>query len=424
VPLLLICAVLSQPPAAEPMTFVEDFDSVRPDLWAFSVGEPGKAVFDQGRLVLDLSAPKKGKWAYADLYQAFPMPARIEWDQCLAHDSPHVWFGGLLVLSLPSGVREALQAGLGGAGLNHCAFLGSSRGAKDVIQPGQWYHLVLDLDVARQVLTVTPRGNTDPVERLEAAQGLVSAPFFLRFFQNDSRLGPDLVDEYEQDRGVTWVDNLRITSAKIEHRTPPPPGTTYPYKIPVVFNHATRWLTAADGLTRGCIAYEEAGWLALTGRHCVSSWLRIQRWITGKIPEAPADSTIADVDDETTVFHLPEGARQATFALRALQWDLEQHPVLEWQGTPEGVSWRLRLTATDGVRPFFWSLGQSDPTAEPGEGSMNVLDAYRSSARPNPRPACRTSAASRSGATGRLRAPGPCRPTRAAAASTATSWSA
>lgn len=384
-PLLVLCAVLSQPPGAEQMTFVETFDSVRSDFWSFSVGAPGKVAFEEGRLVLDLSVPGKGKWACADLHQSFTLPARIEWDQCLVHDSPHVWFTGLVVTSLSSPERGSLQAGLGGKGLHNSFFLGANGlGAEDKVQEAQWYHLVLELDQIRQVLTVTPHGQTEPVERLEVLQALSGGPFYLRFFQNDNRLGPDLPDAYDQDRGTTLIDNLRITSAKIEVRKPPPPGTTeYPYKIPIVRNRATRWLTTAEGVTRGCIAYEAAGWMPLTGARGVSRWLRLQRWVVGKIPEFPEDPCIAEAGDETTVFTLPQGAKEAVFVLRALQWNVEQHPTLEWQAAPQGVSWKLELTATDGVRAFLWRLWQGEESAVASDGVLDLLKTYRASGRPN-----------------------------------------
>lgn len=363
--------------------FAETFDNPAPGDWKLLTGGDGKAMIRGGRLVLDLSAPHEGKWAYAELQRAITLPARIEWDQCLAHDSQYTWFCGALVWSLPSGARESVQAGLGGSGLKGAVFLGDRREAEGTVRPGRWYRLRLELDSSRQVLQVMPVEGNGPTVTLRTRRGLVHGPFFLRFFQNDHRLGPNFPDAYDQDRGVTQIDNVRIAAAKLEARSPPPPGTTYPYKIPVVFNRATRWVTRRDGLSGGCIAYEAVGWMALTGERAVSRWLRLARWVPAKVPRWPLQPEIEDAGAETTVFRLPVGQSEATFVLRALQWNIEQHPICQWRARPRGVRWRIELTATDGVHPFLWKLWSGEMSAEPASGKLDLLSLYRQSGRPN-----------------------------------------
>jgi hypothetical protein len=95
---LLPLALLAAHASAE-STFVEPFDALREGLWVLSAGGSGKAAVADGRLTLDMSEPKRGKWAFAELHQAITLPARIEWDQCLAHDSPHTYFAGVLVMT-------------------------------------------------------------------------------------------------------------------------------------------------------------------------------------------------------------------------------------------------------------------------------------------------------------------------------------
>ena len=111
----LTLALLCQ--AAASSTFEEEFSTPRPAQWAFSTGGRGRVEAREGVLAVDLAAAESEKWAYADLHLGIDLPARIEWDQCVAHDSRHMYFGGALLWSGPQGTRYGITAGLGGSGL-------------------------------------------------------------------------------------------------------------------------------------------------------------------------------------------------------------------------------------------------------------------------------------------------------------------
>lgn len=365
----------------DPVAVREDFSTHRADLWQLSSGVAGTAAMSEGHLVLDLSKAQKGKWAYAQLHLALGLPARIEWDQCPAHDSRYTWFCGASLSASSEG--EALSAGLGGGGMGNCVFLGSDRAAHGQVKEGQWYHLTLEVHADHQVLTVSPRNSGEPLACLESWIGLTERPFLLGFFQNDNRLGPGFPDPYDQDRGTTWIDNLQVFAAKAERRKPAEPVVTYPYRVPVVFNLAMRWLTRADGLTSGFIAYDAAGWLALTGTEGTSRWLQLEAWRQLDPARWPEQPNVQPVDNETTNFVLPERNDDATFALRAFQFNTEQHPQLEWQASPRGVEWNVEVTATDGVRPFLWRLWRSTWSAKGETGSLDLASVYHRSGRPN-----------------------------------------
>lgn len=376
-----VLALLCQASAGS--TFVEDFDTPRPALWQFSSGERGRVQIREGVLAVDLATAERGKWAYADLHLGVHLPARIEWEQCVAHDSRHMYFGGALLWSGPQGTRYGIKAGLGGSGLGCTAFLENSRSDQREIRERQWYRLVLDARPDRQVLSISLRGSDEALIVLTEWKVLTHGPFFLRFFQNDYRLGPDWPDGYDQDRGITWVDNLRISAVKSQPRKPRERMVTNPFKVPIVFNRHMRWITRTHGLSAGCIAYDGASWLPLTGPDEASRWLELKprRHVDPKQwPDAP---NIQPADGQTTVFALPEGQSKATFALRAFQFNVEQHGVLEWRGTPTGVEWQMEATATDGVRQFLWTLWRSDWLGHESADSLDVLKLYRDSGRPN-----------------------------------------
>ena len=227
---LLLCAAT---PGAD---FKEDFSSLRAKLWHCDAGGDGKAEVADGRLVLDLSQPKKGKWAVAHLHLAIPAQARVEWQQCLAHVTRHTYFCGLALGSRADGKGGQVTAGLGGGGLGRRVFLGNTRSEEGRVEPGQWYRFVLDVASARQSLTVYKPGSAKPLMGLDAWTVLGRGPFFMRFFQNDPRQGPARPDGYDQDRGITWIDGLRVSASKLEERSRPQPVTTHPFSVPVVFS--------------------------------------------------------------------------------------------------------------------------------------------------------------------------------------------
>ena len=361
--------------------FSEDFAAPGAPLWQLSAGGAGKAALEDGRLVLDMSRPAAGKWAFADLSRAIALPARIEWDQCLAHDSPHTYFGGVRVLA----GQMKLTAGIGGGGLGRCAFLSRTRSAEGRIKPGQWYRLVLEIQPVRQSLTVFTRGRSEPLLGLDTWTAFGRGPVSVRFFQCDPRLGPAFPDAYDQDRGATWIDNVRITAAGIKPRKQPkrPPATTNPFSVPLVFSRAMRWVTKAEGLSRGCIAYDAAGWLPLTGDRPASRWLELRPWPNHSPTHWPDQPNVARQAGGSTLFGLPEGTQESTFVLRAFQFNLEQHGTLAWRGDPQGVEWRLEATATDGMRQFLWTLWRSPWSCSQAEGTLDLRSVYRDAGRPN-----------------------------------------
>ncbi|MEA3400085.1 MAG: hypothetical protein U9R79_02460 [Armatimonadota bacterium] len=381
--LLLVCLV-APIAAARAESFVEGFEDDPGDAWELRSHEPGRAAFDDGRLVLDLTAAEKGKWAWALLHRSIALPATVRWRQQLAHDSPHTYLCGLAVMRR-SGQWSGINVGLGGGGLDDCVVLGSQRAAEGQVRQGRWYRMTLTLSSSEQILVVTAEGADEPLATAREHRALTRGPYFLRFFQNDHRLGRDMPDEYEQDRGATWIDDLQVEAQEIQVASPPPPGTSNPLAIPVVYNRATRWLTSEDGLSGGCIAWEAVGEMLLTGESGVSRWLRLRRWVLSKVPHWPDQPTIRHVDGRTTDFLLPEGETEATFALRALQWNLDQHPRLRWSAQPRGVSWSMAVSATDGVHPFVWRLAETEEAHAPSEGELDLREIYRASGRPNAR---------------------------------------
>ncbi|MBC7289625.1 MAG: hypothetical protein H5T86_16615, partial [Armatimonadetes bacterium] len=119
--------------------------------------------------------------------------------------------------------------------------------------------------------------------------------------------------------------------------------------------------------------------MPLTGTNAVSEWLELTRWVITDPAAFPEQSNVIPQDDGTTVFKLPGGKSSAVFALRALQWRLDQHPVLEWAGASRGARWLIELTATDGVHPFAWKLWQSPWYGETkaGPGQSGFADSSR-----------------------------------------------
>ena len=82
-----------------------------PALWALHQEGGALAEFSEGALLLDMTAPRRGKHAWADLLMTIKLPAVIEWDQQIARDAPHYYLSGLW---LRDAHGAALQAGLTG----------------------------------------------------------------------------------------------------------------------------------------------------------------------------------------------------------------------------------------------------------------------------------------------------------------------
>jgi len=364
--------------------FQDDFSQAAPNAWRLNAGGRGKAVIADGRLVLDLTAPTAGKWAVAQLSKGIRLPATIRWEQYLAHDSPHTWFAGIQLISANVGSREQIVAGAGGSGLGRAFFLGRTKGVEGRVPEGEWRRFVLVLEKDRQALRVYSARTGALVEKLKDWSPLVHGPFVVRFFQNDARLGPRSPDTYAQDRGCTWFDNLEIRARSVEPAKLKPATTTHPYKIPLVFNRRMRWVTAADGLSAGSIAWETGRKLPLTGAGAASRWLYLEPWRELAPGHWPKQSHIQPRSDGSTGFTLPAGKNTAVFVLRAFQFNVEQHQVLHWEGDSINANWRLEVTASDGAHPFLWSLRKTPlQSPGPGHGTIDLANAYRESGRPN-----------------------------------------
>ncbi len=365
--------------------FRDDFSRPAPEMWKLDTGGRGEAAIAGGRLVLDLTSPTAGKWASAQLSQGILLPATIQWDQCLAHDSPHTWFAGIQVISAKAGTREQLAAGAGGSGLGRAFFLGRARGAAGRVTEGRWRRFVLDLREDRQTLRVYSVRTGALLEKLSSWSALIHGPFILRFFQNDSRLCARYPDRYAQDRGCTWIDNLEIRARSLQPAKFAEAVETNPYKPPVVFNRRVHWITVADGLSAGSIAWERGRELPLTGIGAASRWLCLEPWRNFTPGTWPEQKYVRPhPEDGATTFKLPAHKKTTVFVLRAFQFNTDQHPVLEWEGHSKNANWRLEVTATDGAHPFLWSLWQGPGYAGgTGRGSVDLAALYRQSGRPN-----------------------------------------
>ncbi|NUP99387.1 MAG: hypothetical protein HUU35_05990, partial [Armatimonadetes bacterium] len=77
---------------AEPLAALR-FDGPEARLTLRSLGE-GRAVVEGGTLLLNLTAPRRGKAASASLDLELPLPCRLTWEQCLEADSPHAYLAG------------------------------------------------------------------------------------------------------------------------------------------------------------------------------------------------------------------------------------------------------------------------------------------------------------------------------------------
>ncbi|HIE09337.1 MAG TPA: hypothetical protein EYP65_05755, partial [Armatimonadetes bacterium] len=343
----------------------EDFD--RPldkTLWSLSSGGSGRALVEGGRLLLDMSAPTPLKWAYADLNMALRLPLAIRWDQCLVKDSPHCYWTGALLWHEAG--RAKIRACLGGKGAGYEVLLGKKK-AGIKIRPGKWYRLKLVVKPDRQTLEVYALdGGPKFLGAVESFASLPRGRYFLSLYHNNDRFyKPGFGDDFAQDRGASAFDNLAIETRELTRQPAPPPSV----RVPITFNRRTVWLGEDFGLLGGVIAFEPVGDLWLTGKEAASDWL----------PLSPGE--VRQVDN-VTIFSFD--APRASFALRALQFDIEQHPVLHFSGRSRNARWRLVITfSTGAIMPFRFKLASTEKFHNLGEGRLDLLRLYRLSGRPN-----------------------------------------
>lgn len=345
--------------AAELNTDFDTPESAEP--WTLHHEGAGVAAIDQGALLIDMTAPRAGKHAWAELERTLKLPLTLQWDQQIATDSPHLYLAGVWF-----GVPEMTLAvaGLSGQPLGNAAHCAGARGDK-ALEPGRWYRLELHVGSDWEAhLRVGDRETGEQVaEFTRRLGGLVGRLCRLGFYHNQERMiGPD---EYPQNRGASRFDNIRLTAAAIV------PGALEDYRdaelrgfdprAPMTFNRATRWLGEADGLRGTVLAYDAGPLLTLTGTKQAGSW------------HPNRLCKVQPVSDTESVFTRPndlDGYDVA--AVRTFQWCIRQRPTLEYRITPEAGRCYLSITQ---VCPYLGNgieLFRTEPTTGPVNGSVDL----------------------------------------------------
>lgn len=350
--------------AALPLAAAEyrcDFRADEAGAWDVHQEGPGKAVFADGQLRLDLRDPHPGKAAWVQLKRACKRPLRIEWEQELTADSPHLYSTGLQ-LSDASG--HTLRVGPSGQALENRARLGN-QASPQPLSAGRWYRYGLEITGdGRARLTVGESGSAETLWQSEyATTGLRGAFAFLGFFHNQ---GPaEGVDQYDQDRGATSYRALRVQSAAIlegdinAYRDADLRG--YDLHVPLAFNRAMRWLGPREGVQDAVLAYDQGAELWLTGERAVTTWVanRLCRFAaTG--PTASRFTRPNDLDGPDTA------------AMPLLQWCVRQHPVLEYDLQPHAGACSLKVCL---VEPYVGEgilLFRTDASKEPQQGRVDL----------------------------------------------------
>lgn len=354
-PLLALSALLALfPPmalAGEVLTcdFSGEADLAR---WDIRSQDGGMAVLDDGALLLDMSAARKGKSAWADLLRTIKLPATIEWDQQISRDSEHLYQTGIVLRGADGSTG---RAGLSGKPLGHVAHLGGRRGTT-ALEPGRWYRLRLELPDDRQAtLTVCDRDGGAEQDRLSGSVGPLRGQLCaLGLYHNQPR--EEGADQYEQDRGASRFDNLRVSAAAIsdspmdQYRDQS--MRDYSPRAPMTYNKATRWVEC-EGTT---LAYDEGREVLLTGTRQASAWL------PGRLCAMDA------VDETTSVFTRPndlDGYDRA--ALPSFQWCVRQHPRLQYRLSPRAGQCYLKVTLVcpylgDGIEVLRTEPGTREQT--------------------------------------------------------------
>ena len=349
--------------AAQAAEYAQDFDKpLDPAEWTLHGAGKATARVDDGTLRLDMSSLTPGKHAWADLRLAIQAPCTIVWDQQLARDSAHCYTTGI---ALRDPLGGCVPLGLTGQPMNHVVNL--PRGRTDTpLTPGEWYRFTLVIPAARKAtLTVVNRRTGRVVVRTPAPlYHLNGTTWWLSFYHNQPRNEPP--DAFDQDRGISRFDNLRITAASIRGAE----MATYrdaklramDTRTPMTFNRATTWLP----LPHTVLAYDRAATLHLTGTQQAASW------------QANRLCTVESKDATSTTFARPndlDGADHA--AIRSLQWCIRQHPILEYDLTPHAGACSLKITLVcpylgDGIEVL-----RTTPTAKPQHGTLDLAKVYR-----------------------------------------------
>jgi len=342
-------------------TFVETF-ATAPDAeaWRLHAEGAGRVAVEAEALVMDLSAPVPGKHAWAELAPWLKLPVTIEWRQRVLRDSPHLYHAGLFLADVTGRV---VTFGLSGQPLEHRVHAAGKAGS--VARPsGEWVHFSLEIGADRRaVLSVEGAGAE---ERIEARLGgLTGRLVRAGFFHNQPRdQGPDA---YAQDRGISAVDDVRITAAALFRGDP----ASYrdedlrgmDPRAPITFNRAMSWVEVPAAAGGGTRPYEAASQLALTGSAQVAAW------------QANRGCAMEPSDATTSRFLRPndmEGADSA--AIPMLQWCLRQHPWLDYELIPAGGAARLTVVMPCTYLGRGVTLFQTEVSAAPQRGRVDLAE--------------------------------------------------
>ncbi len=344
-----------------------DFDTP-PDteVWDLHAAGDGIAKVSDGSLLLDMTAPTVGKHAWADLKTLIKLPADVEWDQQIAQDSDHYYLSGLWI---GTAGLEPTVAGLTGKPLGNIVHMSGARGDK-AVEPGRWYHFRMHAGTDYYVaLSVSDRETGETISEFQRrVGGLRGRLCFIGFYHNQGRrLGPD---EYTQNRGASRFDNLKVSAAALaqkdidKYRDNDLRG--YDTRQPMTYNRATVWLGEAEDLEDAVLAYDRAAQLPLTGSRQVASWQ----------PNRLCE--MRDKDAATSTFIRPndlDGYDCA--AVRSFQWNVRQHPVLEYEIAPHSGQCYLAVTM---VCPYLGAgiqLFRTDPSDQPTHGTQDLAELFR-----------------------------------------------
>ena len=330
--------------------------------WCLHSEGGGVCAVDGGVLKLDLSKPVAGKHAWADLQRTLKLPVTVEWDQKTARVSPHFYLSGL---TLRDARDTMIVAGLTGDSMKRVVHMAGKRGTQ-TLAAGSWYRFVLRVSADKQAeLTVTARDTGREVAvlsgRLTQLRGPLAA---IGFYHNQPRLrGPD---RFAQDRGASWIDNVRVRARAIDRRSMrayrDPDTRGYDSRTTMTFNRTMRWLGPEEGVEGAVLAYDAAREVFLTGSGQAASW-QVNRGCSIEPKDARASTFTRpnDLDGPDAV------------AVRSFQWCVKQHPVLRYDLRPAAGACWLKVTFVcpylgDGIEVF-----RCQPGSEAQQGTVDLL---------------------------------------------------
>lgn len=343
----MVACLLAVALCADKILFESDFSAPPEALRLIAMGD-GAAVVADGVLALDLTRPTTGKLAAAELTLPLAPPLRIVWDQRLASDSPHAYWGGIELRGRrhpPAAVR------LGGSGAG--GGIGFPRMPRVPAPVGAWLRFEWLLTADSQRLRVTRRD--DGAELVATSYSALAPLPPLRLILYSNAVPDELKegDAYAQDRGRHEFDNLSVTRLE---PPPPRPGQPYDARTTMVFNRAMRWRPTPAGPLAWC---DED--LALTGAGAVSEWVA-----------GPAVTLRADGD--ATIFTRPHanavGPDRAV--LRQLQFHLGQYPQALCHLAPTNAKTRLLVTLTCPYVRHGQVIARTEWTTTPLQTSIDL----------------------------------------------------